>query len=70
MKKNMGKADRIIRILLVIVVGALYFTGVINGTVAIVLGAFAVIFLLTSMVGVCPAYSLFKVSSCKRQELE
>lgn len=56
MKKNMGSADRIIRTFVALLVAVLYFTGVISGTVAIVLGVLAVIFLLTSLVGTCPLY--------------
>jgi len=43
----------------------LYFTNVISGTVAIVLGIIAVVFLITSLVGSCPAYSPFKISTRK-----
>ena len=65
MKKNMGNMDRIIRTLIVLVVAALYFTNVIGGTLAIVLGAVAGIFLLTSLVSFCPLYAIFGISSCK-----
>jgi hypothetical protein len=65
MSKNMGTADRVIRTLLAVVIGALYFMNVISGTVAIVLGIVAVIFLLTSFVGSCPAYIPFKISTRK-----
>ena len=37
MKKNMGIADRIIRIVIAIIVVVLYATGVIPGTLGIVL---------------------------------
>jgi len=56
MKKNMGSADRIIRTVVALLVAVLYFTGVISGTVAIILGVLAVAFLLTSLVGTCPLY--------------
>ncbi len=65
MKKNMGTIDRLIRSLMAIGVGVLYFTGRISGTLAIVLGAFAVIFLLTSFVAWCPLYSPFRFSTRK-----
>lgn len=38
MKKNMGMADKAIRILIVVVIGVLYFTNTISGTLAIILG--------------------------------
>jgi hypothetical protein len=67
MKKNMGAADRLIRTILAIVVGILYFTNQISGTAAIVLGIIAVIFLLTSFVGFCPLYAPFKLSTRKKE---
>jgi Inner membrane protein YgaP-like, transmembrane domain len=67
MTKNMGSADRILRILLAVVVGGLYFTGRISGTVAIVLMVFAVAFLVTSAVGWCPGYLPFGFSTRGKQ---
>jgi hypothetical protein len=64
MKKNMGNTDRIIRIVIAIVIAALYFTNVITGTLGIVLLAFAGIFLLTSLVSFCPLYTLFGMNTC------
>jgi len=63
MKKNMGTADRVIRTLVAIAVGILYFTGRISGTVAIVLGVLAIVFLATSFVSWCPAYMPFGLST-------
>jgi hypothetical protein len=64
-QKNMGTADRLIRSLAAIGVGALYFTGTISGTLAAVLGIFAGIFLLTSLVSWCPMYAPLGVSTRK-----
>jgi hypothetical protein len=66
MPRNMGAADRIIRTLLAIVVIVLFFTKQITGLAAIILGIFAVIFLLTSAVGFCPLYVPFKISTRKK----
>jgi hypothetical protein len=63
MQKNMGAADRLVRTLAAAGVAVLYFTGAIGGTLALVLGAFAVIFLLTSFVAWCPLYSPFGLST-------
>lgn len=67
MKKNMGGADRVIRLILAIVVLLLYLTGNISGTLAIILGILAVIFFLTSLVGFCPLYVLFNISTTKKK---
>ncbi|MEX1138258.1 MAG: DUF2892 domain-containing protein [Bacteroidota bacterium] len=63
MKQNMGSIDKSIRIIAALVIAVLYFANVISGTVAIVLGFFALIFLLTSFVGFCPLYAPFKFST-------
>ena len=66
MKRNMGIADRIIRVILAGVVAALYFTNQLSAVAAIILGILAVIFLVTSVVGVCPLYLLFGISTKKK----
>jgi hypothetical protein len=67
MKKNMGSTDKIIRILIAIVIGVLYYTGTISGTTALVLGIFAVIFVLTSLISFCPLYLPLGISTCKKK---
>ena len=66
MLKNMGTIDKAIRILVAVVIGILYFTNQISGIAAIILGFFAVIFLLTSFVSFCPLYAPFKFSTIKK----
>jgi len=68
MKQNMGSADRIIRLILAVVIAILYFMEMITGTAAIVLGIIAIVFLLTSAVGFCPAYYPFKISTKKDKQ--
>lgn len=67
MKKNMGSADKLIRVLIAVVIAVLYYTGKIEGTLAIVLMAFAIIFLLTSLVSFCPLYTIFGINTCKKE---
>lgn len=67
MKKNMGTIDRVVRTLLAIVVLVLYLTGKISGSVAIILGIFAVIFVLTSAISFCPLYLPLKISTRRKQ---
>ncbi|MDX1667247.1 MAG: DUF2892 domain-containing protein [Saprospiraceae bacterium] len=68
MKKNMGSPDRIIRLLLAAGFVALYFTNVVTGTLGIVLLVLAGIFVLTSLVGFCPLYAPFGLSTCSTKE--
>lgn len=67
MKKNMGGTDRVIRIIVAIVVGILYWQGIIQGTLAYVLLAIAAIFVITSFISFCPLYKLLGISSCPKK---
>jgi len=68
MKINMGATDRVIRILIALVIGVLYLTHAIIGTWMYVLLVVAAIFLLTSLLGICPLYSIFGINSCKAKK--
>ena len=63
MTSNMGKADRVVRLVIAAAVAVLYFTGTISGTLAIVLGIIAIAFVVTSLVGWCPTYWPFGLST-------
>jgi hypothetical protein len=67
MKKNVGAIDKVVRIFLVILIAALYFTHIINGLAAIILGVLAVILLLTSLISFCPIYWPLGISTAKKQ---
>lgn len=66
MKANMGTADKAIRILAAILIGILYFTNQISGTLAIILLIIAVIFIITSFISFCPLYWPFGISTRKK----
>lgn len=68
MKMNMGKADKIIRVILAALVAVLYLTGVIKGTLGIVLLIVAIIFVVTSFLGFCPVYTLFGLNTGRNKE--
>jgi uncharacterized membrane protein len=68
MKKNMGSTDRIIRVVIAVIIGLLYFTNVISGTLGLVLMVLAVVFVLTSLVSFCPLYAPFGISTCPVKE--
>ncbi|WP_439153420.1 YgaP family membrane protein [Winogradskyella sp.] len=67
MKKNMGSLDKGIRIVIAIAISLLYYFDVIQGTLAYILMAFAIIFLLTSFISFCPLYTPFGWNTCKRK---
>ena len=64
MKKNMGNTDRIIRLIVAVIFGGLYFTNTVSGTFGIVLLALAGVFILTSLVSFCPLYALIGLNTC------
>ena len=66
MKANINSIDRIIRLIIAVVVAALYFTNVITGTVGIVLLIVAAVLLLTSIINFCPLYYLLGISTSKK----
>jgi len=66
MKLNMGSWDRIIRLLITLVVVILLVAGVLKGTLAVILGIIAIIFFATSVIGFCPLYVIFGVSTRKK----
>lgn len=65
MKKNMGATDKMIRLIVATIIAVLYFTNVISGTTALVLGVVAIIFGLTSLVNFCPLYTVLGINTCK-----
>ena len=65
MKNNMSNADRIIRLVIAAVIAFLYFSNVITGTLGLVLLILAGIFVVTSIIGFCPLYTLIGFSTKK-----
>lgn len=67
MKHNLGKKDRVLR---VVVGGALMIGGfVLSGTAGMVIAGIGLIPLGTGLVGNCPAYSLFKINTCRIKKI-
>jgi len=64
MKRNVGKTDKIIRIVIAIILVALYFTDVVTGTLGIIFLVVAGIALVTALVNFCGLYAIFGFSSC------
>ncbi|MFI5252813.1 MAG: DUF2892 domain-containing protein [Bacteroidota bacterium] len=66
MKINIGLGDRIVRIAAVMVIAAFMLLGKVEGVTLIILGAVAVILLLTSIVRFCPLYMVCRTSTDKQ----
>lgn len=67
MKKNVGTTDKWIRVIIALIIVALYFGNVITGTLAIVLLVVAGIFILTGFVGFCGLYTLLGINTCTKK---
>jgi hypothetical protein len=67
MKKNMGKIDKGIRMMVAVLIAVLYFTNVISGTWAVILGIVAIIFILTSFISFCPLYLPFGIDTKEKK---
>lgn len=63
----MGSTDKGIRVVIALVIAALYYFNVIEGTLAYVLMALALIFLITSFFSFCPLYSLLGINTNKKK---
>lgn len=61
----MGTTDRIVRLVIAIAFVGLYFADVITGTLGILLMALSAIFLITSLISVCPLYMPFGMRTCR-----
>ncbi|MBS1729164.1 MAG: DUF2892 domain-containing protein [Bacteroidetes bacterium] len=66
MKKNMGVLDKMVRVSAAILIGILYFTHIINGTLAMILLIIAGVFIVTSFINFCPMYHLLGISTKKK----
>ncbi len=63
----MGTTDKGIRILAAVVIVVLYYTNILSGIAAIVLGILAIVLLLTSLISFCPLYPPFGINTRKRK---
>jgi hypothetical protein len=61
MKNNMSKIDRIIRVIIAIVIAALYFGNRIPESWGFILMAVSTVFLVTSFINFCPIYTLLGI---------
>jgi hypothetical protein len=67
MKSNVGNTDKAVRISITVLLAALYFTGTITGVFGVIALVVAGVFVLTSLVGFCPLYAIFGMSTCPRK---
>jgi len=63
----MGTTDKVIRVLIAVIILVLYFTHVVSGTLAVILLILAGVFVVTSLLGLCPLYLPFGLSTRKKE---
>ena len=66
MTKNMGSADKIIRIIIAVAFITLYLTGLVTGILGMLLIVLSLIFLATSFIGTCPLYLPFGLCTLRK----
>ena len=67
MNCNVGKMDAIIRIVVAVIISALFITHTFNGffaQAAIITGG---ILLFTGIMNFCPIYALLRINTCKKK---
>ncbi len=67
MKVNMGNNDRLLRLMIALIIAVLYFTNIITGTLALILGILAIVFAATAFMRFCPLYLPFGLSTNKKE---
>jgi hypothetical protein len=69
MTKNMGTADKIVRLLVAALFVILFFTNTVTGTIGIILLVLAAVFVLTSLISSCPLYLPFGLkTTCAKKK--
>lgn len=66
MTANMGSADRAVRIILAVVFIAAIVLSWVTGPLALIAGVLAAVFILTSVVRVCPLYLPFGLKTNRK----
>jgi len=67
MKRNVGKTDGVIRLILVTILVILYFALGLNGIAGILVLGIAVLLCLTVVTGICPLYYLFGINTIEKK---
>lgn len=70
MKKNMGIVDRVARFIAAVIIVILYFGNVLTGVIGVILMVLAAVFLVTSLIGYCPLYTVFGFDTCSSKKKE
>ncbi len=61
MKKNIGKLDRILRLIISAILLVLFFTKTVSGVLGIISLIFSIVFIITSITGFCGLYKILGI---------
>ncbi|MDX9772422.1 MAG: DUF2892 domain-containing protein [Bacteroidales bacterium] len=67
MKKNVGKTDMLVRLILAAVLVIIYFIGV-GKLLGLILIIIAIILAVTALTQTCPLYFLFRIDTLKKKD--
>ena len=67
MKKNVGSIEKVIRLLVAALLIIFFYTNVVTGTLGYILLAVAAIFIVTSLLGWCPIWAIFRVNTASKK---
>ena len=69
MKKNVGKTDKTIRLVVVLIIAVLFILGKLTlaSTLGIILAIIGVVFLFTALANWCALYQLVGLSTCAKK---
>jgi hypothetical protein len=67
MKKNMGKFDRIARVIVALIFAYLFFTDAVSGFLGNTILVLGAVFLLSSLVSFCPLYIPLGINTCEKK---
>jgi len=67
-KRNLGRTDRTVRLAVAVVLAVLYFTDLVGGTLALIMGVVGLIMLFTAATGFCSFYLPFGIDTRKRSD--
>lgn len=70
MKTNIGVTDRVIRFIVAGIILVLYFSGIVSGTLGIVLLVIAGALVITGIIGFCGLYTLLGFNTCSTDKKE
>lgn len=60
--------DKALRVLIAALIAILYYYNIIDGVLAYLLMALAIILLVTSLVNFCPLYKVLGINTCKTKQ--